>query len=79
MTKKTKENLLEMSREHICALDNTNYEMWELVGELDDAIDTADKSKKYAEAFAHIGAIRERLVQLARDIDIDPGLAKAAR
>ena len=71
--------MTEQAREHICKADGASFDLWEeVVGPLDEAIEKADK-KTYAEAFADIGEIRETVVRIARELDVDSGLSKAAR
>ena len=80
MTLKNKlEEMEELARDHICAQDSVTEEIWNCIGDIDEALARADKDKSYAEAFAIIGGIRERLAQLAQEQDVDPGLSRAAR
>ena len=71
--------MTEQAKEHICKADGANFDLWEAIGTLQDAVDEAEGPKHYARAFKEVGAAIEELIRIARELDVDSSLSRAAR
>lgn len=76
---KKSEYMYELAREHICALDNANYELGELAADLEDIVESVESPKQYAKAFKDLGKLIERMNKLQEETDVDCDLSRAAR
>ena len=77
--KERQEKIEELACRHIAGMDWAQHELWEIIGDIHNAVkqmDTKGTEKQGAKALGHAC---EQLIQLAEEMELPNGLGRAAR
>ena len=73
------EKIEKLACQHIANLDWMHHEVWQVIGDLQDAVEQMDTKGKEKQGLKALGHACERLINLVDDNELPDGLGCAAR